>query len=68
MFFHIFLILEQLQKLISYQIDCVVGPHLDMVVLFDIPALESELAGLRVEVDVLDGDGERRTDPIATRK
>ena len=42
-----------------------VGPHLDVVVLLDVSALEPQLAGLGVEVDVLDGDGQSRPDAIA---
>ena len=45
-----------------------IGPHLDVVVLLDVPALESELAGLRVEVDVLDGDGECCANPITVKR
>ena len=44
-----------------------IGTHFDVIVLLDVPALESELAGLRIEVDVLDGDGERCADPITVR-
>ena len=51
----------------KYQIDGVIGSHLDVVVLLDVPPLESELAGLSVEVDVLDGDRQRRPDPITEK-
>ena len=44
-----------------------VGSHFDVVVFLDVSALKSELAGLSVEVDVLDGDRQSRADTITKK-
>ena len=52
----------------AYQINCVIGAHFDVVVFFNVSALEAKLAGLSVEVDVLDGDGQGCAYAVTTRK
>ena len=45
-----------------------IGSHFDVVILLDVSALEPQLAGLSVEVDVLHGDGQSCPDTVAVRE
>lgn len=59
------LFLRQRELPVGLQLDGVVGPHLDVLILLDVGAFDPQLAGLRVEVDGLHAEGEGGADAVA---
>lgn len=62
------LVLPQGEFSVEFQVERVIGAHLHVLVLLDVAALEAQHAGLSVEVDILDADGERGADAIRRRR
>lgn len=62
------LVLPQRELPVELQVERVVGAHLDVLVLLDVAPLQPQHAGLGVEVDGLDADGERRADAVRRRR